>query len=401
MNRWLTVIGIGDDGPAGLNAQARRLVDEAEVLVGGARHLAMVPADGRERLAWATPLEAQIDQLIRMRGRRVCVLATGDPMWHGIGAMLAKHIPPAEMLVLPAPSAYSLAAARLGWPLAEVDAISLHGRPVDLVSAFLQPSRRIIALSEDGSTPAKAAALLLRRGYGQSRMTVLAHMGGPREEMRTAIAAEWGDDSVAALNTIAIECQGEADTPLLPTVPGLPDVAFAHDGQLTKREVRAATLAALVPVPGQLLWDVGAGSGAVAIEWMRAHRDCRALAIEQRHDRLALIEANAAALGTPDLKIIAGSAPAALAGLAAPDAIFIGGGATTEGVFEACWSALKPRGRLVANVVTLQGERAVLGWHERVGGTLTCFSIERASAIGRFLAWHPFRPVVQFQATKP
>ncbi|HUN50209.1 MAG TPA: precorrin-6Y C5,15-methyltransferase (decarboxylating) subunit CbiT, partial [Candidatus Sulfotelmatobacter sp.] len=362
---------------------------------------AMLPEDRRERLAWTAPLGLLLDEVLRRRGRRVCVLATGDPLWHGIGVALAKRVPAEEMTILPAPSAYSLAAARLGWPLAEVDAITLHGRPLDLLSAFLQPGRRILALSENGATPGRAAALLARRGYGASRLTVLARMGGRDERIVRGIAADWAAADIDDLNTIAIECVADAGTMLLARVPGLPDAAFRHDGQLTKREVRAVTLAALAPLPGQRLWDVGAGAGSVAIEWLRAHRDCRAVAVERRRDRLDIIAENAAALGVPQLEIVAGTAPAALAGLAAPDAIFIGGGAGTAGLFEACWQALKPQGRLVANAVTLEGEQALQRWRAEVGGALVRLAVERAAVIGGFTAWHPLRPIVQLQATRP
>jgi precorrin-6B C5,15-methyltransferase / cobalt-precorrin-6B C5,C15-methyltransferase len=401
MSRWLAIVGIGDDGLAGLNDAARRLVEQAEVLVGGARHLAMLPADQRERLTLTTPLGKLVEDILQRRGRRVCVLATGDPMWHGIGVTLAKHVPLTEMLMLPAPSAYSLAAARLGWPLAEVDAITLHGRPLDVLSAYLQPGRRILALSENAATPAQVAALLCRRGYGASRIIVLSHMGSGKERTVRGTAASWSADGIDDLNTVAIECLADPGTKLLALVPGLPDDAFRHDGQLTKREVRAVTLAALAPVPGQLLWDVGAGAGSIAIEWLRAHRDCCAIAIEQHAGRLDMIAENAAVLGVPKLKIVAGKAPAALMGLEAPDTIFIGGGATSAGLFEVCWSALKPGGRLVANAVTLESEALLFRWRDQVGGALSRLSIERATGIGGFTAWHPFRPVVQFQATKP
>jgi precorrin-6Y C5,15-methyltransferase (decarboxylating) len=401
VTRWLSVIGIGADGLSGLSQAARLLVDRAEVLVGGERHLAMLPKDRRERLAWSTPLQLLVDDILRRRGQSVCVLATGNPMWHGIGVTLAKHVPPAEMIILPVPSAYSLAAAKLGWPVAEVDAITLHGRPLDLLSGFLQPGQRILALSEGGATPAKVADLLRRRGYGPSRMWVLEELGGAAERISHSTASEWSLGDLADLNTLAIECIPATGTPLLPRVPGLPDAAFRHDGQLTKREVRAVTLAALAPVPGQLLWDVGAGCGSIGIEWLRAHRDCRAVAIERHAARLAMIAENAAVLGAAKLRIVEGSAPAALSGLESPNAIFIGGGATTPGMFEACWSALKPGGRLVANAVTIESERQLFAWRDVVGGELVRVSIERASPIAGFTAWHPFRPVVQLQVSKP
>ncbi|MDE2228750.1 MAG: precorrin-6y C5,15-methyltransferase (decarboxylating) subunit CbiE [Alphaproteobacteria bacterium] len=401
MTRWLSVIGIGDDGLTGLTAAARTLVDQAEVLVGGERHLAMVPNDVRERLIWTKPLHRMVDEITRRRGTRVCVLGTGDPMWHGIGATLAKHIPAMEMTVLPALSAYSLAAARLGWPLAPLDIVSLHGHPLERLNAYLQPRRRILALSENGRTPAKVAELLRRRSYERSRLIVLEHLGGPSERIREGIAAEWTLNDIADLNTLAIECRAEPTVPLLPCTAGLPDAAFEHDGQLTKREIRAVTLAALAPIPGQLLWDVAAGCGSIAIEWMRAHADCRAAAIERVPARLQMIAANAAVLGVPDLTVISGEAPAALARLDAPDAVFIGGGATTPGLFETCWSRLKRGGRLVANAVTIEGERQLFAWRDAIGGELVRFGIEHATNIGSYGAWQPSRPVTQFQARKP
>ncbi|HYM03048.1 MAG TPA: precorrin-6y C5,15-methyltransferase (decarboxylating) subunit CbiE [Stellaceae bacterium] len=401
MRPWLFVVGLGEDGLEGLISAARTLVDRADVLVGGARHLGMVPPDARERLTWTTPLTLLVDQILARRDRRVCVLATGDPMWHGIGVTLAKRVPGDEMVIVPAPSAYSLAAARLGWPLAEVDSITIHGRPLELLNGYLLPGRRILALSEGGASPARVAALLCARGFGASRIAVLEHMGGRGERVRHGIARDWSIDDAADLNTLGIECVAEPGTPLLPRVPGLPDDAFRHDGQLTKREVRAVTLAKLAPVPGQLLWDVGAGCGSIAIEWMRSHAGCRAIAIERAAARLDMIAVNAATLGTPKLRIVDGTAPSVLQGLDPPDAVFIGGGASHDGLFESCWSALKPGGRLVANAVTLESERRMLDWHRTTGGDLTRIAIEHATAIGPYMAWHPMRPVLQFAAVKP
>ena len=338
--KWLSVVGMGEDGLAGLAPRARALVDGATVLVGGARHLAMVPKDDRERLTWTSPLSHLIDDIVRRRGTPICVLATGDPMHYGVGVTLAKRIPVEEMIIVPAPSAVSLACARLGWPVADVTAVTLHGRPMALLMSYLQPGSRLVALSENAATPAAVAEILRVHGYRKSRMWVLEHMGGPSERVLAGIADTWHPGNVADLNTVAIECIAEPNASLLPRVPGLPDSAFHHDGQITKREVRAATLAALAPKPGQLLWDVGAGCGSVAIEWMRTHPLCRACAIERDQSRQRLIADNAAALGTPRLEIVAGAAPEALETLAAPDAIFVGGGLSAEGGLEACWSAL-------------------------------------------------------------
>ncbi len=399
---WLSIVGIGEDGVAGLSEAALRTITVAEVLVGGKRQLAMLPDHGCERLEWPSPFDALIDALEKRRHLRVCVLASGDPLLYGVGATLLKHFPIAQTVVIPAPSAFALACARLGWARAEVECLTLHGRPVELLHPALYPGARILALSTDGSTPAKAGALLRSRGYGASRITVLERMGNVfNEHCVEGTAAAWGEQEHAALNTLAITCIADAGAPLLPRVPGLPDTAFHHDGQITKREVRAVTLAALSPVPGQLLWDVGAGCGSVAVEWMRAHPLCRAVAIEPRPDRLALIAENAAALGAPGLTLAAGRAPEALVDLPPPDAVFLGGGITDASVVTACWEALRPGGRFVANAVTLEGEQALIALYARLGGSLTHISISRAAALGGFSSWQPLRPVTQLSALKP
>ena len=400
MTPWLSIVGLGEDGLEGLPPVARVLVERAEVLVGGDRHLAMVPEDGRERLTWTSPLLLLVERIMERRGQNVCVLATGDPMAYGIGVTFAKCLPREEMTVVPGVSAFSLAAARLGWNLAEADQLTLHGRPIELLNGYLQPNARLLILSEDGGTPTRVAEALCARGYDQSVLTALEHMGGPKEAIMEATAAEWDGRRTADLNTLAVACVAGPEAVLLPRSPGLPDEAFLNDGQLTKREVRAATLAALGPVAGQRLWDVGAGCGSIAIEWMRAAPNAEAVAVERNGDRLALIVANAAALGTPKLKVVEGAAPAALADLAPPDAVFIGGGATTEGLFSTCWQALPAGGRLVANAVTVEGEQALVSWRERVGGDLVRIAISRSDAVGPFTGWRPLMPVTQFQVTK-
>lgn len=401
MTPWLGIVGIGEDGLEGLSHEARALVDQAEVLIGGARHLAMLPDDGRERLTWPNPLIKLVEDIVRRRGTKVCVLATGDPLHYGIGVTLARHVPAEEMTIIPGVSAFSLACARLGWALATVETLTLHSRKLESLHRVLCPGAKVLALSNDGATPAAVAEILIARGYGDSAMTVLEHMGGPKEHKITNTAANWNEAKVADLNTIAIECTAGQDVTLLPRVPGLPDDAFTHDGQLTKREVRAATLAALAPIPGQRLWDVGAGCGAIAIEWLRSHPSCRAIAIERQAARIAMIEKNAHNLGTPEIEIIAGEAPAALKDLAPPDAIFIGGGLSGENLVEDCWQALKPGGRLVANAVTLEGEQSLIEAYNRLGGNLTRIAIARADSVGRFTAWRPLRPVTQWAVTKP
>lgn len=401
MTAWLSIIGIGEDGLDGLGAEARALIADAEVLIGGERHLAMVPDDGRERLAWTSPMSARLDDIAARRGQRVCVLATGDPMHYGVGTKLARRIPAAEMVVVPAPSAFSLLCARMGWDRAVVRTITLHGRDFDNINAHILPEARLAVLSDGAATPALVAERLVGRGFGLSRITVLEHMGGQQERRHDGTAGGWnGAGPFAGFNSIAVECIAGPDAALLPNVPGLPDDAFVHDGCITKREVRAATLAALAPVLGQTLWDVGAGAGSVAIEWMRTDPACRAIAVECDPARAALCRDNAARLGVPGLHIVTGEAPAALDGLDAADAVFIGGGVSTQGVIAAGWRALGPGGRLVANAVTLQGEAALLSWHGEIGGTLARISVSRAAAVGNFTGWEPLRPVTQLAVRK-
>jgi precorrin-6Y C5,15-methyltransferase (decarboxylating) len=399
--RWLAVVGIGEDGLDGLSASARAVVQAGEVLVGGARHLALLPDHPAERLCWRRPLEATLEDLAARRGRRVVVLASGDPMWFGVGELLARHFGPRSMRVLPAPSTFSLVCARLGWPLSETECLSVHARPLAVLHRHLYPGARLIALSHDGDTPNRVAALLSGRGFGPSRIWTFEHLGGPAERQRDGVAERWQAIELAPLNALAVECIAGADATVWPLLPGLPDDTFQADGMLTKREIRAATIAQLAPLPGQCLWDVGAGSGAIAIEWLRAARRGRALAIEREPARCAMITNNAERLGTPELEVICGAAPGQLTGLPPPDAVFIGGGISTPGVMEASWTALGPGGRLVANVVTAEGERVLLEWQARHGGELTRLAIARLAPVGPHHGWRPLMPVTQLTLTKP
>jgi len=398
---WLAVIGMGDDGLVGLSGAARALIENAELIVFGKRHLTMVPVGKEIRHRWDNPLAKSVARIAEWCGRRVAILASGDPLCYGVGVTLARHFDRAEMIVLPQPSAFSLAAARLAWPLADCETVTLHGRPLANLALHLAPGQRILALSEDGGTPAAIAALLCDVGWGPSLLTVLEHLGGRHENLIASPAAAWGARRCADLNTVAIECRAGPDARPLSRAAGLPDEAFINDGQLTKREVRAATLAALAPLPGQLLWDVGAGCGAIAIEWLRTTRRSRAIAIEREGARCALIARNAASLGVPDLRIVAGEAPAALADLMRPDAIFLGGGIGTAGLLDMLWDALAPGGRLVANAVTVAGEARLLAWHAQHGGALARLAISRAAPVGSHLAWRPLMPVTQLAAVKP
>ena len=399
MSGWLNIVGIGEDGLDGLSPAARALVDSAEVLVGGARHLAMIPADHpAERVGWGKPFDDSFAAIEAHTGRRVTVLTTGDPMYYGAGAVLSRRMKDTIAAVIPAPGAFSLAAARMRWPLQDVACLTVHGRAAEVLYLHLYPGARLLILANDGDTPAQIAGMLTARGYGDSRVVALEHMGGPHEARHEALAKDWGDGPVADLNTLAVECVAAPDARVFSRVAGLPDDAFEHDGKMTKREVRAATLAALAPLPGQLLWDVGAGCGSVAIEWMRAGG--RAIGIENNPDRMAMAARNAALLGVPELALISGAAPAALERLAAPDAVFVGGGIGTDGLFEACWSALKPGGRLVANTVTIEGESTLARLHREHGGDMVRLAVSKLSLVGRLHGWKPLMTVTQWQAVK-
>ena len=401
MNRWLSVVGIGEDGLAGLSPAARALVDSAEVLVGGARHLTMAPAGAAERIPWSRPLADTLGVIAARRGRRVTVLASGDPLCYGVGVLIARHFPPEEMTILPQPSAFSLAAARLGWAVADCVCLSLHARPVDSLRLHLAPRRRLLLLAENGNTPAAVARLLSETGWGPSRLTAFEHLGGSREARIDGTAAEWGERRTADLNTIALECEAGRGARPLSRLAGLPDDAFEHDGQLTKREVRAATLAALAPLPGETLWDIGAGCGSIAIEWLRGCEGGAALAVERDPARAAMIARNAAALGVPGLQILIGEAPETLPDGSTPDAIFVGGGIADPALLPRLWDRLRPGGRLVANVVSTEGERALLAWQAERGGELTRIAVSRAESLGRHRAWRPLLPVTQIAVLKP
>ncbi|WP_308118048.1 precorrin-6y C5,15-methyltransferase (decarboxylating) subunit CbiE [Streptomyces buecherae] len=398
----VTVVGIGADGWGGLTATAREALREAQVLVGGARQLDLVPADcpGR-RVPWPSPLRPAVAGLLAAHaGHRVAVLASGDPFCYGIGRALSEELGAERLRVLPHPSSVAYACARLSWPQEDADVVSLVGRPLATLHRWLFDRRRLLVLSAGAHTPAEVAALLRERGFGPSTLRVLEQLGGERERQLAGTADDWPHPPGDALNVIAVECRATPDAPRLATVPGLPDDAYEHDGQLTKRRVRAATLAALAPAPGELLWDIGGGSGSIAIEWLRAHRACRALTVERDPVRSTRIERNAAALGVPSLRVITGKAPDALTELPTPDAVFIGGGLTTPDLLETCWAALPGGGRLVANTVTLESEALLADWYRRHGGELVRLTVARAVAVGGFTGWRQAMPVTQWAVTK-
>ena len=385
-----------------MSERARELVSAAEIVFGGKRHLALAaPLIRGAARAWPSPFERAPAEVLGQRGRRVCVLASGDPFFHGVGSVLARHVDAGEMLVLPQPSAFSLAAARLGWALPETTLLSLHARALDLVRPHLHPGARVLALTSDGKGPAALARLLVQAGFGPSRVTVLEALGGARELVRSASAAQFDLPSVDDLNVVAIEVVGEPGARIIARSPGLSDAMFEHDGQITKREIRAITLSALAPRRGELLWDVGAGAGSVAIEWMLADPSLRAIAIERQTERAARIRRNAASFGVPTLEVVEGTAPAVLENLPRPSAVFIGGGASDPGMVEAATEALPPGGRLVVNAVTLASEQLLVERQAVLGGDLTRIAIARAGPLGSKTAWRPALPVTQWTWVKP
>ena len=397
---WLTIIGMGDNGLEGLTPIARAMLEQAKTVYAPERILSALQLGNKTVHPWGDRFHETVDTLVERRGEPTTVLATGDPMHFGVGATLARRIPAAEVRIVPSPSAFSLAAARLGWALQDVDCISLHGRKAERLAAFLAPGNRILALTSNADTIARSADILIANGYADSRLIVLEHMGGAEERQIRGRATNFGDHHLADFNTLAIECVAGAEAAPISTAPGLPNTLFRHDGQITKREVRAATIGALRPYPGALLWDIGAGCGSVAIEWMRSARNAKAIAIEANDDRLGMLSDNALSLGTPDLEIVGGRAPDVLSELPQPDAVFIGGGLSGKGVFDTTWRALRIGGRLVANAVTLESEALLIGLRQKHGGELARISIAHAEPVGPHLGWRPAMPVTTWGVTK-
>lgn len=398
---WLTVIGIGEDGVEGLAPAARALIGAASLVAGGARHLGLAASLIRgEAMAWPSPMRDGYAAVLARAGSEVVVLASGDPFCFGVGSALRELVGAGQMACIPAPSAFALAAARLGWAQQEVVTMSFCGRPMEAVFPLLHQGVRLLALSADASTPGALAGLLVGRGFGGSRVHVLEAIGGPGERVRSGMASAGVPGDVGALNMMAVEVVAGPGATVLPLAAGLPDGRFETDGQLTKQEIRAMTLAALAPCPGQMLWDVGAGSGAVAIEWCLRGRGTRAVAIEARADRAARAARNALSLGAVAVNVVTGTAPGALTGLGAPDAVFVGGGLQTDGVLDAVWKALGPGGRLVANAVALDTQGLLFAAQVRFGGTLTRLAVERLDQIGTMRAFRPAMAVVQWAVSK-
>jgi len=399
MTAWLDIIGIGEDGVEGLSSAAFEALSKAEVIVGGDRHHTLAPNPNAERIAWPSPFNAMIDEIISHKDKRIVILVTGDPLWFSVGARILKAIPKEEVRFHPQLSAFQWASCRMGWSLADCETVTVHGRAVEQIIVHFAPNVRLLVLTRDGDTPNEVAEILRSNGYGQSRMSVLAALGGPNEKRIDGVANTWSERA-PDFHTLAIEVIADEASVHRSRIGGLPDDAFEHDGQLTKQAIRAMTLCALAPYPDALLWDVGAGCGSVAIEWMRAARGAMAITIEMNENRRAMMANNAKHLGVPKLQIIEGKAPEKLSGLETPDAIFIGGGLTTDDVFETCWAALRKDGRMVANAVTVESEAMLIKLHETHGGTLTRIAIQTAEPVGRFHGWKAAMPVTQWSVMK-
>ena len=403
MSAWLNIIGIGENGEESLCTHSLKLIKEARVIVGAERHFKIIesalPQDFK-RIVWQTPISKTINEIAAHKGMSVVVLSTGDPMHFGIGVTLSEHFSGAEMSVTPYLSAFSMVCSRLLWPSNKVDLISLHGRPLEILRSKLADNARIISLTQNGETPIKVAKELTNLGYGKSIIHVFENLGGSKEKKITCKAQNWKETHLEKLNTIAIECKSEDRAKRFAGGLGLPDKAFRNSSLLTKREIRVLTLSALKPMLTGLLWDIGAGSGSISIEWLLANSNNEAIALEKNKDVCVLIAENANNLGVPRLKIEHGLAPNSFISLPDPDAIFVGGGISIPGVLDECWQRLKPGGRLVANAVTIKSEYTLQKFYENYGGKLNRISISRATPIGSHVAWKPLNPITQLEVDK-
>ncbi|MBC8241396.1 MAG: precorrin-6y C5,15-methyltransferase (decarboxylating) subunit CbiE [Alphaproteobacteria bacterium] len=404
MTAWITVIGIGADGLAGLSPAGLEAVGNAALLIGGARHQDMVAdtelAMDAERLTWSCGIGPAMDEMEKWRDKPVVVLASGDPMDYGAGSTLARRFDPLEITVIPHPGAFSLACARMVWSLPDTVTMTVHGRAFATLNLHMHPDARIIALSWNGETPKILADILSAKGFGASRMTVFSDMGAAGEQRFEGTAGDWSHEDVPDLNTVCIECVAGADAVFWPRTPGLPETAYVHDTQITKREVRAVTIAHLAPQPGQVLWDVGAGCGSVAIEWLRAVDGAQAIALESDAARSDFIRQNADNLGVPHLGVIMGTAPDALVNLPDPDTVFVGGGVSQAGVLETCWDRLATGGALVSNAVTMEAQQRLMAFGGDVDATFTRLSVARSGEVGKLTAMRPMMEVLQMVARK-
>lgn len=396
-SRWLTIVGLGEDGPDGLSPASQEALAKAEIVMGAARHLALLPDLTCETVTWPVPFAEGVPILLSLRGKRVVMLASGDPFWFGAGSVIARHLEPGEWRALPAPSTMSLAAAALGWPLERTRCFGLHAAPLSRLRPHLFDGQRLLTTLRDGKTVSELAAYLTDVGFGESHLHVLEALGGPRERVTTVSVAEASKGGFSHPVVVGLEVAGTGV--LIPLASGRPDTLFDNDGQITKRPVRALTLSALAPCPGEHLWDIGGGSGSIGIEWLLADPTCAATAIEINPERAARIAENAASLGVERLQVVTGGAPEALKGLDAPDAVFIGGGISEE-MLQTVWAAMPAGARLVANAVTLEAEVLLANWHASKGGDMLRIELAQAQPLGRKRGWKAAYPIVQWSVVK-
>lgn len=402
--QWLDVIGIGEDGFEALSLPSRKALENADVIIGGDRHHALTPHLDAERIHWPRPFSKMIATVTAHRPRKTALLVTGDPLWYSAGAKLLGTVPLKEMQFHPQLSAFQLACVRMGWSLPDIETLTVHGRPIEQLIAYLRSGARLAVLTGGSDAVIAAARLLIDRGYGKSEMTVLAAMGGPHEIRFSHSANDWVTDkdsiSVPAFHTLCIECIADANLKFVSRMPGLPDQVFVTDGNFTKREIRAVTVSMLAPYQGELLWDIGIGSGTVAIEWMRAARGSRAIGIDHNPARIEMARRNALQLGVPGLELIQGQVPEALDGLPAPNAVFLGGGLSHESA-KIALERLRPFGRIVANAVTVESDNILAELHSVYGGDLTRLAVSCAKPLGRDQrGWHNHMTVTQWRYTK-
>lgn len=390
---WLTILGLGEDGPAGLTDASRAALEAAEVVMGPARHLALLPGLAAERLEWPVPFADGVPALMGYRGRRVVMLASGDPFWFGAGTVVTRELSAGEWVALPGTSCFSLAAARLGWGLEGVACLGLHAAPLSRLRPMLAPGARAVATLRDGAAVAELAAYMAGEGFGASALTVLEALGGPRERVRRVTAEGYALEDVQHPVAVAIEVAG--DGAVLGAASGRADQWFAHDGQITKRPVRALALSALAPRPGELLWDIGAGSGSIGIEWLLSHPSLRAIGFEGHPERAARARENALRLGVDRLVIAEGRAPEVLQGQPLPDAVFIGGG-LSQALLDQLYAVLTPGTRLVAHAVTLESEAMLAMAHAAKGGSLLRVEMAESQPLGSRRGWKSAYPIVQW-----
>lgn len=393
---WLTIIGIGEDGAAALNHAARSALDQAQFIIGAPRHLTLLPLLNAQCVPWPAPFGDGVALLMARRGQPTVMLASGDPFWFGAGASITRRLAPGEWVVHPAPSTFSLAAARLGWAVQDMACHGLHAAPLSRLRPDLAPGRRAIILLRDGAAVGELADFLAQSGFGASTLHIMEALGGPRERIRQARADNYALSDVAHPVAVAIAVAGDGD--VLPCASGIGDHWFDHDGQITKRPARALTLSALAPRAGETLWDIGCGSGSIAIEWLLSHPSTQAVAFEADPVRAARARGNAERLGADRLTVVEGMVPAILQDRTRPDAIFIGGG-ISDALMETVAGMAGGPTRLVANAVTLESESLLARWHARLGGDLLRIELASAAPLGARRGWRSSYPLVQWSVT--